>query len=88
VKRELEFMVERLAWYAEAHQIPMPHAEIVFECASFDPVKAGETIGHRHDGTVVSSPGDGFIVFPNTKAMPGNEWFYFAGRSSRPLNLG
>ncbi|MEI7464426.1 MAG: succinylglutamate desuccinylase/aspartoacylase family protein [Burkholderiales bacterium] len=56
--------------------------------ASFDPVKAGEPIGHRHDGTVVSSPGDGFIVFPNTKSMPGNEWFYFAGRSSRPLNLG
>jgi len=55
--------------------------------ASFDPVKAGEPIGHRHDGTMVSAPGDGFIVFPNTKALPGNEWFYFARRSSRPLNL-
>ncbi len=55
--------------------------------ASFDPVKAGELIGHRHDGTVVSAPGDGFIVFPNTKALPGNEWFYFARRSDRSLNL-
>lgn len=56
--------------------------------ASFDPVKEGEPIGHRHDGTVVSAPGNGFIVFPNTRAMPGNEWFYFARRSSRNLNLG
>ncbi len=56
--------------------------------ASFDPVKAGEPIGHRYDGTVVTAPGDGYIVFPNTKAMPGNEWFYFARRSSRSLNLG
>ena len=56
--------------------------------ASFDPVKANEPIGHRHDGGVVTAPGDGFIVFPNTQAMPGNEWFYFARRSSRPLNLG
>lgn len=55
--------------------------------ASFDPVQAGELIGHRHDGTVVAAQGDGFIVFPNTKAMPGNEWFYFARRSDRSLNL-
>ena len=55
--------------------------------ASFDPVQAGELIGHRHDGTVVTAQGDGFIVFPNTKAMPGNEWFYFARRSDRSLNL-
>ena len=56
--------------------------------ASFDPVQADEPIGYRHDGTLVSAPGDGHIVFPNTKAMPGNEWFYFARRSSRSLNLG
>ena len=56
--------------------------------SSFDPVKAAEPIGHRHDGTLVTAPGDGFIVFPNTEAMPGNEWFYFARRSSRSLNLG
>ena len=54
--------------------------------ASFDAVKAGEPIGHRHDGTVVCAQGDGYIVFPNTQALPGNEWFYFARRSSRLLN--
>ncbi len=56
--------------------------------ASFDAVSAGETIGHRHDGTLVTAPGNGFIVFPNTKALPGNEWFYFARRSARQLNAG
>lgn len=66
------------------------HADDTFvkPWASFDPVKAGEPIGVRHDGTVVSAQGDGFIVFPNTKAQPGNEWFYFARRSDRVLNLG
>lgn len=55
--------------------------------ASFDRVTAGEPIGHRHDGTVVTAQGDGYIVFPNTKALPGNEWFYFARRSDRSLNV-
>lgn len=40
VKRELEFMVERLEWYAQAHQIPMPHAEIVFDCHTYDPARS------------------------------------------------
>ena len=53
--------------------------------ASFDPVQAGDLIGTRHDGTPVSAPRDGFIVFPNPLATPGNEWFYFAQRSDRPL---
>ena len=64
-----------------------PNDTFVKPWASFDPVKAGELIGHRHDGSVVTAQGDGFIVFPNTKAMPGNEWFYFARRSDRSLNL-
>jgi predicted deacylase len=54
--------------------------------ASFDPIKAGELIGHRHDGTPVAAIDDGFIVFPNPRALPGNEWFYFARRSPRTLN--
>lgn len=54
--------------------------------ASFDAVTDGEVIGRRHDGTEVKAPTDGFIVFPSTKAMPGNEWFYFARRSHRPMN--
>ena len=39
VKRELEFMVERLHWYSEAHQIQMPDAEIVFDCRWYDPMR-------------------------------------------------
>ena len=52
---------------------------------SFDAVQAGELIGTRHDGTPVTAPGSGFIVFPNPKSLPGNEWFYFALPSERKL---
>ncbi len=52
---------------------------------SFDPVSAEEVIGLRHDGSEVKAPADGFVVFPNPKALPGNEWFYFAQRSSRRM---
>lgn len=65
-----------------------PDDTFVKPWASFDPVKADEPIGRRHDGSVVNAPGDGYIVFPNTQAMLGNEWFYFARPSSRRLNLG
>ncbi len=46
--------------------------------ASFDPLKKGEVIGTRHDGTPVVAPGDGRIVFPDASSLPGNEWFYLA----------
>ena len=52
---------------------------------SFDPVAAGETIGVRHDGTPVTAPANGFVVFPNPTALLGNEWFYFAQPSDRRL---
>lgn len=63
------------------------HADdrFVREWASFDPVRAGEAIGVRHDGQLVVAPADGRIVFPNTRAEPGNEWFYFAQPSRRQL---
>jgi uncharacterized protein len=63
------------------------HADDRFarEWASFDAVRAGEAIGIRHDGTVVSAPADGRIVFPNVRAEPGHEWFYFAQSSPRVL---
>lgn len=63
------------------------HADDRFarEWASFDAVRAGETIGIRHDGTRVDAPADGRIVFPNVRAEPGHEWFYFARPSPRAL---
>jgi predicted deacylase len=48
------------------------------EWSSFDRLRAGDVIGHRHDGTPVAADRDGWIVFPDHKAQPGNEWFYFA----------
>ncbi|MBA4326823.1 MAG: succinylglutamate desuccinylase [Polaromonas sp.] len=50
------------------------------EWRSFDPVKAGEIIGTRHSGAEVKAPHDGFVVFPNPRAEPGQEWFYMAQR--------
>jgi predicted deacylase len=52
---------------------------------SFDALRAGELIGTRHDGQPVLAPADGCIVFPNSKAVPGNEWFYLAQPSDRTL---
>lgn len=52
---------------------------------SFDPVAAGQTIGHRQDGREVTAPADGFVVFPNPGALPCNEWFYFAQKSGRSI---
>ncbi|MFM9926206.1 succinylglutamate desuccinylase/aspartoacylase family protein [Variovorax sp. H27-G14] len=57
----------------------------VRDWATFDEVRRGEPIGMRHDGTLVSAPDDGFIVFPNAVALPGTEWFYFAHPSERQL---
>ena len=53
--------------------------------ASYDPVRQGELVGSRNDGTAVVAPEDGFIVFPNPAAVPGNEWFYFAQNSTRDI---
>ncbi len=55
--------------------------------ASHDPVRQGELIGTRHDGSPVLAPQDGHIVFPNPTALAGNEWFYFAQGSARDLGI-
>ena len=52
---------------------------------SFDPIVAGQPIGHRHDGRVVAAQADGFVVFPNPSALVGHEWFYFAQKSQRAI---
>jgi hypothetical protein len=66
------------------------HADDRFEreWASFDPVRRGELIARRHDGEPVVAPADGRIVFPNPRAEPGHEWFYFAQASARRLEAG
>ncbi|MEO5669110.1 MAG: succinylglutamate desuccinylase/aspartoacylase family protein [Ramlibacter sp.] len=53
------------------------------EWTSFDPIARGEVVGWREDGAEVAAPTDGFVVFPNDKALPGAEWFYFAKRQPR-----
>ena len=52
------------------------------EWRSFDAVQAGDLIGTRHSGAEVTAPHDGFVVFPNPRAEPGQEWFYMAKRRS------
>jgi len=52
---------------------------------SFDAVHAGEHVGERHDGAPVMATADGHVVFPDSSALPGHEWFYFAQASERAL---
>jgi uncharacterized protein len=77
-----DFTLLRLAEVTDRH-----HADDKFAKAwkSFDAVSAGELIGTRHDGSAVTAPRDGYVVFPNAVAQPGNEWFYFAQLSERQL---
>lgn len=53
--------------------------------ASFDAIAKGQRIGTRASGEAVLAPGDGRIVFPSTKSLPGTEWFYLARPSDRLL---
>ena len=46
--------------------------------SSFDRLVKGDVIGVRQDGTKVIAPHDGWIMFPDAKSLPGNEWFYLA----------
>jgi hypothetical protein len=56
------------------------------EWASFDRIRKGDLVGTRHDGTRVLAEDDGFILFPDAKSLPGNEWFYVA-RARAPGEL-
>lgn len=60
-----------------------PDDRLAREWSSFDPVRAGECIGMRHDGAPVVAERDGHVVFPNPAALPGQEWFYLAEASRR-----
>ena len=77
---ELEFL--RLTEVIDRH-----HANDQFArpWASYDPVRQGDLVGTRHDGTPVMAAADGYIVFPNPNATAGNEWFYLAKLSDRVI---
>ena len=60
-----------------------PGDAFVRDWSSFDPVRAGDVIGTRHDGTPVRADADGYVVFPHPDAQPGHEWFYLARPSGR-----
>ena len=53
--------------------------------SSFDPLAAGELIAVRENGSELRAPEAGYIVFPDSNALPGHEWFYLAQASERPL---
>ena len=46
--------------------------------ASFNRLAKGDWIGTRADGTKLVAPFDGYIMFPDAKSLPGNEWYYLA----------
>lgn len=54
------------------------HADDTFSrnWSSFDPVRQGEEIGRRADGTPVLAEFDGRILFPDAAAEANSEWYY------------
>jgi uncharacterized protein len=48
------------------------------EWSSFDPLEPGDLIATRDGGQPVIAMKGGRILFPDAKALPGNEWFYLA----------
>lgn len=69
----------------EVHDRHHADDHLAREWSSFDPVRKGELIGTRADGTKLVAPSDGFVVFPNPAAAVDAEWFYFAVNSTRRL---
>jgi predicted deacylase len=79
-RKDVEFL--RLSQVIDRHH---PEDKFFQVWSSFDPVREGQHIGTRHDGTPVLASEDGYIVFPNANATKGNEWFYLAQRSTRDI---
>ena len=50
---------------------------------SFDPLKAGDVIGTRANGEILTAPKDGRILFPNALAEADHEWFYMTEATAR-----
>ncbi len=57
-----------------------PEDSFAREWTSFDRLAKGDLIATRHDGTKLTAPEDGWIVFPDFKAQPGHEWYYLAAQ--------
>ena len=55
-----------------------PDDRLARDWRSFDPIRAGELIGVRADGTQVLAPYSGCVLFPYPEAEVGGEWFYLA----------
>lgn len=83
-------------WPVVPHGVEMARLSEVFErhhegdrfvreWATFDRIRKGEPVAHRHDGTAVPAPADGYIIFPNPRSEVGSEWFYTAVPSERAL---
>ena len=68
---------EALRMY-EVHDRNHPGDTFARAWASFDRLTTGDLIGTRHDGTQLFAEADGCILFPDSMAAPGNEWFYLA----------
>jgi predicted deacylase len=47
------------------------------EWSTGDSVQAGETIAMREDGSALTAPADGFVIFPHANAPPMAELYYF-----------
>ena len=58
-----------------------PDDRFVKTWTSFDPLRAGDLIATRGDGTPLRAEHDGHIVFPDPNAQPGHEWFYLAAKT-------
>lgn len=72
VKPEQMEALSMVAVYDKQH----PDDKFSRDWASFDPVKEGEEIGRRADGTPVLAEFDGRILFPDAEAAADSEWYY------------
>ena len=79
---EVARSVEALSLYDVIDKV---HADDAFArtWASFDRLQRGDLIGTRADGTAVTAPDDGYIVFPSPLGQAGQEWFYLAKANTR-----
>ena len=59
------------------------HDSFTKDWKSFDAIKQGELIGKRASGAMIYAPEDAYVIFPNSKAQPGQEWFYLARPGGR-----